>query len=594
MTRSYSARILNAFVLFLFAACFLLRLFVWKLFPTAEAFLKEDIANLLVSALVFFCAAVAFLRKYCSRERVEATGFEWPLGVLVLAAAFSILYSVDTSIAIKATLALAAHVLLFYVAADIMGEERRIRIAFLIALAAALLTAFFGIREYYYLLHRVPAPGEESLGRLNISLEYILLSKRVTSFLGWPNSLAGYLMLLFPATGLMIIGFKNIWARIPLALATLTLLLCYLFTFSFLGWTSLFLATLCLTPWLADVFSFKRLSTAGKVFLTAGVVIFIGCFLVVISKKSFLSSLVPRVFYHKNVLKLILDQPFFGYGMNTFRVSSAKLIFTSNAYSAFVHNSYLQVWVEAGLVGFAALLAFVWKFVQCTRRTWAMTMLFNERLIFLGLTWGLAAFLIDNLYSFTLLKPNIGLFFWAHLGAWVAYARMIYLKQKKQSRHDKPAPQMRWPLLAGMVIAGVLCFFTGRLTLAMWDAHQAMQITRLERMQQSLDLFNTAEELDPWDGKIPGYLGNRYIQIYRVTGKPKFLELAQAEFEEGVRRSPNVYDNYFLLSRVCRARGNGDCFTRADAMASRLFPFEYHNAVAEEARVAQAAAVKKP
>jgi O-antigen ligase len=72
----------------------------------------------------------------------------------------------------------------------------------------------------------------------------------------------------------------------------------------------------------------------------------------------------------------------------------------------FAHNSYLQVWSESGIVAVAGLCIFVQQLVRSRTRD--------------GIYFGLIGFLIDNLFSFTLLRPTTSIFFWAMLAIYCA------------------------------------------------------------------------------------------------------------------------------------------------------------------------------
>lgn len=235
----------------------------------------------------------------------------------------------------------------------------------LILVSMAVVSAAFGIWEAVWL--RLPH-GITSLDR---SIQTILLTKRSCSFQGWPLSLAGTLILFIPLACLHTKHYRKWWS----VLISAILILGLMSTMSIMSTISLFLATLCLYP---------RLWWVCVVVLIPAVLL-----------RDLTTFWGVRSEYLVKALGMIKEHPFIGSGYGSFYCPGISGTF-------FAHNSYLQLWAECGVIAFLASIGLFWIIAWSRPRAQAMV----------GVKIGLLAFMIDNLFSYTLIKPNVALYFW--------------------------------------------------------------------------------------------------------------------------------------------------------------------------------------
>ncbi|MBF0485385.1 MAG: O-antigen ligase family protein [Candidatus Omnitrophica bacterium] len=565
-------RFLERGLVFVLGLIALMRLCVWKLFPGGETFIKENGGNLLVAVAIFSAGILFIALKFAKREPVFRSGLETPLCLFFTAAAVSLFFTYDFSITTKLVLVLAAHLLFFVMLADLLSSQKRIKALLYFLLACAAVTAFFGIQEYFMLSGRAPLPSDKSLAVYQNSLYYILTSKRVTSFLGWPNVLAGFLMLFLPVVAGFLFMARNWWLRFFWLGLGLLLLGCFFLTFSFLGWLS-FLLAISATALLLLRSRWKiELSPRQRIFIFAAGIVLLGLFVFVFTRKSFLGSLLPRVYYYKSALALLKSHPFFGVGYGAFRYASAPLIENRDAFSAYVHNSYLQAWVETGIAGCAALVWLFILFLIKSREVFCKVSGGKLKYLFLGVTAGVVAFFIDNFFSFTILKPNISLFGWLMLAVWAGLARQML--PPSQSVVESPL----WSRVKGVLALGVLVLFfiaVFRMSEAVLVAYRADQALAGEDFTTGIALLQKTEILDSRDVQYPFALGVAFIKLYRLARSPDLIDRAEKEFLEAVRRSPHAYESYFILAKIYEYKKDSPRaldFSRRAALAS---PFEY-------------------
>lgn len=206
----------------------------------------------------------------------------------------------------------------------------------------------------------------------------ILQVPRALGLQGWPLSLAGQLLLFMPwalsrltiRSGIIGAGFLSAFSVLP----AVSLLLLYIRN----RWV--FFISLCLM-------------------------------IPALYLKNIPSSLEARTDYYQAAFGYLLQSPFLGAG-------TGRYVYSQWNPSVFAHNSYLQIWIEQGILGLAAI---VWLVVLIVRHPLKA----DTRWVWLGL----CAFLIDNFFSYTLLKPNTSFLFWV---MFAAYAN-LYTKENSQS-----------------------------------------------------------------------------------------------------------------------------------------------------------------
>lgn len=205
----------------------------------------------------------------------------------------------------------------------------------------------------------------------------VLHLHRAPGLQGWPLSLAGQLLLFMP------------WALSRVGLRSIVICLGFLSSFSVLPALSL-MALYLRNRWV--LFLVVCLSIPAIYF------------------KDLLGAWDTRVGYYQRALEYLARHPILGVG-------AGQYVYSDSSPSVFVHNSYLQIWIEQGFLGFVAILWLVATIVRhpLIRRTqWVWL--------------GICAFLIDNLFSYTLLKANTSFLFW------VMFAIYVHLYTKENSR----------------------------------------------------------------------------------------------------------------------------------------------------------------
>lgn len=104
-----------------------------------------------------------------------------------------------------------------------------------------------------------------------------------------------------------------------------------------------------------------------------------------------------RINYYKEALLMITQHPWKGLGIGNFHGKT----------SLFVHNSYLQIWIETGMAGFVGFLVFLSVLIK---RSWQRINTHS------AIVCALVSFIIDNLLSFTFFLPEVNWVWWIAAG----------------------------------------------------------------------------------------------------------------------------------------------------------------------------------
>lgn len=542
------------------------RLTIWKLMRGMPIFFKEDLGNIGV-ALAIMLVAVGWLAYKCYvKQGVRITGLGIPLTLLLVSSAISLTYTVDAPSTLSGLLVLASHVALFVMIVDAL-DTREKQLGFLyILLACACVTALFGVKEFFYLWTRSPIPEGSRLEQVNHNLHYILSSRRITSFLGWPNSLAGYLGLVLPFGLLLPFRIAHRGLRWLSFFVAFMIVAAFLFTFSFLGWTSFFLASVVIFVCGRGRWGVAQWSTSQKAWLYGAMALFVGLFLWVIFRKDFIGSFIPRLAYYQSAFSLIKESPWLGYGWGTFGIVGRRFAESREGLTTYVHNSYIQVWVEIGLIG---LLSVVWLAVDFFRRLFdalRSSESFQSKWLILVVGWGLAAFFIDNLFSFTLLKSNIAVHGWIMLGVFYA------LVKKNASRFSMPQSVVK---ITGLALSLVAVFFLTRMVSGFLVYHQGVKVQREGNLVQAEKFYKKAGELNPYQSQFPAAAGEVAYKRFYIERNPRALTEAKDLYLEALRRSPEMYLYNFVLSRIYLNLRNTSQAAFYARRAKEISPYQY-------------------
>ena len=274
--------------------------------------------------------------------------------------------------------------ILFILIAPLSEEEKK-RLAPEIVLTA-LLISFFAIYQYFFgfqlLLNYVK---ETKIADLFV-LEKIA-ERRVFFPFPTPAILGGYLAMILPLT---LSPKKRILSLLSLAFALLL--------------TKSLGALLSLVIVFTVFFLMQAHSRLKKVLVFLALGMILG-YMFILRTGSPRQNLLPlfsmasRFNYWKDTWEIIRAHPWTGVGLGNFALAGSR----------YAHNSFLQLWAEAGIV---TIVSFLWLIAIILKNSWRS----SERRLTTGLVAGVCVFLVHNLMDFSFFLPAVSFIWWIMLG----------------------------------------------------------------------------------------------------------------------------------------------------------------------------------
>ncbi|HWP47509.1 MAG TPA: O-antigen ligase family protein [Candidatus Limnocylindrales bacterium] len=271
------------------------------------------------------------------------------------------------------------------------------------------------------------------------------LSGRIFSHFLLPSHLAGYLILIIPVNWALIRLTPTLWKRIGWILALGVNFIGLFLTKSYGAWLSLLFAltlTLSYSFLGSPAGSFLNLKKESflPLFKPTGIdkkgilkkavnlmVFCLGIFMVLTligySRGIYLWDLNDprhpaylRLLNWKSALSILMDYPWTGAGLGTFKIIYPQYMLPGANEANFVHNSYLQIGSELGLPGLLAICyaAGVWILRGLTRLTALGDG--DNRILVQGLFLAGLCFCFHNLMDYDLYVPSLGLMGFMLLG----------------------------------------------------------------------------------------------------------------------------------------------------------------------------------
>jgi hypothetical protein len=264
---------------------------------------------------------------------------------------------------------------------------------------------------------------------------------------------------------------------------------------------------------------------------------------VTIKKISFsnLNSYYSRQEFLIHAFYLIKKHPIIGNGWSSFGTASAPYAKSINGLTNYAHNTYIQIISEVGLLGFLVFMVFLfllWK------DAWAMVRHTKYQWLVLAVLTGLVACMLDNFFSYTMLLPNVALYWWVLVGIVFSFQAIT-----------KPSQ--------GIVIGGIrskifliaaslgLACMAFRCAGAEYYYFKALPYIHANINQETaITLFQKADGLNPWDKKFELGEAVAYYELFNRSADKEFLELAHETALRTMGQASLGAERQFILGEI--------------------------------------------
>ncbi len=371
----------------------------------------------------FSCIAIVFfiIKKLIERKNIAENSYiNLAIITYAIICFLSIFISSNPAISLRSFLGkIMQNVVFFFVIADTLNTERRLKDALYILFASSLLIGIDGIYQHFTL-------KEFIRNRL------AAFTNRISASFITPNDFACYLVTVIPFTlSIFFIKFRFKLFRFFIAALFMLLFTCLILTVSRGAWIAFMALALFMSIWLIPlriVFLFLVPCIIGSLtFFPSIVKERLNNFFVFLD-----NSGIDRKMIWQAAWKMFISKPWLGLGLGTFMFNFEKFVVKGYPYGPpYAHNCYLQMAAEIGIIGLASFLSILGLFfyngikkINSGQKTFFWYVLLGSLAAVLGycVHMGVDTFL----YS-----VDLGLLFWLILGIGVAAAEKLAPAQPK-------------------------------------------------------------------------------------------------------------------------------------------------------------------
>jgi putative inorganic carbon (HCO3(-)) transporter len=272
-----------------------------------------------------------------------------------------------------------------------LDDEDKIRLVRIMVLSG-LTIGLLAIYQYFFgFQHVLTYIKKEGIAKFNeFTLSYLSRRRAFLPFVT-PNTLGGFLAMIVPLT----FSFKHKnWLILLLSFA--------LFLTKSLG---AFLSFFC---GLIIYFILKGRLEKKRIILLITLLVIFGLLLILrTSQQKYhlqpIFSTLMRLSYWQGALKIIQAHFLTGVGLGNFNLMQTR----------YAHNSYLQIWVEVGIIG---LITFFWLIGIIFKTALQNIRNSPDKIGLAGLIAASFVFLLHNLIDFTFFLPEVSFYWWIILG----------------------------------------------------------------------------------------------------------------------------------------------------------------------------------
>ncbi len=270
-----------------------------------------------------------------------------------------------------------------------------------------------------------------------------------------------------------------------------------------------------------------------------------------IRSDSIVSTMSNRFELYDIAWQRIKQHPFSGYGFHTyqyFQIREQQAPFIGNI-TRFVHNDYLQLWMETGIFGLVLFISIPIIIIVLLVLLW-QRLSARDSIIMLALTAGLVSFYVHALVDFLFYTPFLLMMYGCYLG----YLNQLFNKYLQGLLHYKLAlPKiMIRPVIVKSLIGLVVVGYLSQPAIAQLAFDQANRYKNRLDIASALSAYELARRFAPYESSYYLVEGDIWYHAAKATGKSETAQRADRLFEEGVSANPYRVKNLFWRAMLHR------------------------------------------
>ncbi len=435
----------------------------------------------------------------------------------------------------------AAGVLLFYVGAWYVRDGAATAQIFGGLSLATLFVCLLAMRQHFGGLAETRAYASLYVDPARVPKDFLLrmTSNRVFGSLVYPNALAGFLVVAFAPTLVWIWVRARSWdvrvKWIALVFAGGVMLFCLVLTGSRGGFVAFGVMALTI---FACWFSRGERPTA---LWLVGLVVALALVFLLGQRAGFLrlgtTSLESRLDYWRGAAAIARDHPWVGTGPGTFGSIYPKYKTALTEEAQVVHNNFLQMWSDSGVLAFIAY-ALLW--IVAVRDSFRLARQRVGDAAAMAVCGALAGWTVHGLVDFDLYAPGVA------LPAFILLGTVQGLKEIP--RTDSVTPRRRENWLVGVVCAFVLVavLWTEGRALAANSLYGSSRDLAANDLLEALSTAKQAADLAPWNSHFRSSIGD----LAFLAGR---RDEAIAAYRQAIEDDPYRASGWWRLAEAKKA-----------------------------------------
>ena len=368
----------------------------------------------IVNVIMYIGLLISFFGSLKKTDlAVKKTVLDYTVIIFTAVIFISMLVSVDKVLSIYGFMAFCAYPIAYFIFSKNLTEENLSKIISLFIFSAAIVVMVAGIQFLIPGLFLYRNRGFFGLLGWDTGLP-VWKGARLVSTLGNSNVFGSYLVLILPFLFCLFLRKPSF----KIGAISIAGVICLFFTYSRAAWIGFFVAMLAIF-----ILSKKR-------FLVLICLLFLLPFTVIpglgdrfksIANLSYVSGAFGRFSVWQTSLDIIRKYPLFGIGVNTFyKIYPVFRPGGSADGFAHAHNIFLQLGAETGFLGLSTFCLLLFLFFRSSWKTYKKSVLLMDvygfQWIILGIIGSTAGFIIQNLGDCTLIRGQLGVFFFSLMG----------------------------------------------------------------------------------------------------------------------------------------------------------------------------------
>ncbi|MCM8764207.1 MAG: O-antigen ligase family protein [Candidatus Omnitrophica bacterium] len=349
----------------------------------------------------------------------------------------------------------------------------------------------------------------------NLSETYLdrMASNRIFATFVYPNTFAGYILLLYPVVFFSALQGERKLLRLTSAITLVIILPILAATESMGGWFCFLIVSLLMLLFFLVPKKFY-IHFCVALFIMLMFLMYAGAKTAMIPK---ISSLTDRLNYWTAALEIIKTHPFTGTGLGNFSQFYLQYKIHGAMEAKFAHNIFVEILVSTGLVGFILFALAIFFFVRRNIKNFLLT----ENYLLIGFVFGLLGVFFHCLVDFDYADAAISVIIFAFAGL-----------VESVSSPEKKKTQGLTKLIAGSII--ILIWLALGIEIKTWRVERYIESVKTGKTREDpIQVLEKAVRIFP-EPEAFFMQAEIFKHIYRETRDRNFAEKAVAAYRKTI------------------------------------------------------------